>query len=239
MDTDRHIKVNAVDRECDFCDEFAGGTSNAFYDRYQETLPNRVLLATDSFRVFPSIGQLVEGYLLVAPLRHFTALDQMPSRMAHQLADICERVRTILTQTYGQCIFFEHGARAPVNGGCGIYHAHLHVIPLNGTPDPVSRLKARFSYEKLSASTGLSQESDRDCPYLFYEDLASNRYKFLVGNLQSQYMRRVLAEAVGTNDWDWRSAGREERLLATLDRLSGHFNEFASRPNRLENEARP
>ncbi len=239
MDTDQHTKVNATERGCDFCDEFAGGTSNAFYDRYQETLRNRVLLATDSFRVFPSIGQMVEGYLLIAPLRHYAALDEMPTRLGDELADICEHVRTILSQTYGPCLFFEHGARAPANGGCGIYHAHLHVVPLDGAPDPVSGLKTRFSYKKLIALTSLSKESDGDAPYLYYEDLISNRYQFSVGNLKSQYMRRVLAEALGTNDWDWRSAGREERLLATLDRLSSHFNQLASRSSRLEDETRP
>src|SRR5260370_37057382 len=73
---------------CDFCNEFAGGTSNAFYTRYHETARSRVLLATENFRVFPSIGQLFEGYLLVAPLSHYTTLDEMPPGLFAELVDI-------------------------------------------------------------------------------------------------------------------------------------------------------
>src|SRR5712692_8659060 len=209
---------------CDFCDEFAGGTSNAFYARYRDALRNRVLLASDSFCVFPSLGQLVEGYLLIAPLQHYTALDEMPRRLLDELADICQHIRAILFQNYGPCLSFEHGARGPANGGCGIYHAHLHVVPVDRIPDPVAQLKKRFPHKNLRALNNINEGPNRDSPYLFYEDFNSNRYRFSVGNLQSQYMRRVLAEAIGTSDWDWRAAGREHRLLATLNRLSNHFN---------------
>jgi len=220
--------------KCEFCDEFAGGLTNAFYARYQNSQRSRVLLATSGFRVFPSIGQLVEGYLLIAPLEHYTALDEMPTELAGEFVAICARVRSVVSQHYGPCISFEHGARGPANGGCGIYHAHLHVVPLSGIPDPIVELKERFPYERVDDLPNITNVSSRKSPYLFFEDSNSNRYRFSIGNLQSQYMRRVLAEAVGTNDWNWRDAGKEERLLATIQRLSGQLDtthNFANAPN--------
>jgi len=101
---------------CDFCNEFAGGTNNAFYTRYHETPRSRTLLATENFRIFPSIGQLLEGYLLIAPLSHYTAMDEMPKELALELADICGRITTVLSRVYGPCVCFEHGARGPING---------------------------------------------------------------------------------------------------------------------------
>jgi diadenosine tetraphosphate (Ap4A) HIT family hydrolase len=231
--------MNATEHSCDFCDEFAGGISNAFYARYQDSLQNRVLLASGSFRVFPSLGQLVEGYLLLAPLQHYAALDEMPRPLVDELADVCQRVRAILSQNYGPCVSFEHGARGPAYGGCGIYHAHMHVVPVDGIPDPVEALKERFPHRNLRTLSSIKEVPNRDSPYLLYEDFNSNRYRFSVGNLQSQYMRRVLAEAMGTNDWDWRAAGREERLLATLNRLSSRFDNLRFSAEPVANEPHP
>jgi diadenosine tetraphosphate (Ap4A) HIT family hydrolase len=215
---------NVFQMSCEFCDEFAGGLTNSFYARYQGCPRTRFLLSTDNFHVFPSIGQLVKGYLLVAPKKHYNAFDEMPTQLAGELAAVCELVRSIVSQNYGPCISFEHGARGPANGGCGIYHAHLHVVPLPGIPDPIAKLKERFPHKRLDALCNISYGSNRNSPYLFCEDFNSNRYRFSIGNLQSQYMRRLLAKAIGTKDWNWRSAGREERLLATIRRLSGQFD---------------
>jgi len=35
---------------CDFCNEFADGTNNAFYTRYHEPPQGRALLTTENFR---------------------------------------------------------------------------------------------------------------------------------------------------------------------------------------------
>jgi hypothetical protein len=60
--------------------------------------------------------------------------------------------------------------------------------------------------------------------YLFYQDSKARVYLFNSGPLPSQYMRKLLADALNEKDWNWREAGREEHLLATLQRLSSHFD---------------
>src|SRR6266513_2133454 len=224
MFTNTQDSPNSAHYHCEFCSEFSGSPDNAFHALYHDTMPHRYLLATDNFRVFPSIGQIVEGYLLIVPLHHYCALDELSTRLADELAAICERARSIVSQNYGPCISFEHGARGPANGGCGIYHAHLHVAPPCGIPDPVTELKERFPHKRLGALRNIIDVSNRDLPYLFYEDLDSNRYQFSIGSLESQYMRRMLAQAMGTSDWNWRTMGIEERLLTTIHRLSGQFD---------------
>lgn len=95
--------------------------------------------------------------------------------------------------------------------------------------DPVSLLKARFPYKRLVRFGEISPETKRLSSYLLYEDMESNRYLFLTGELPSQYMRKLLAEILGKSEWDWRSAEREERLLSTLDRLSSYLETIGSR----------
>lgn len=213
---------------CDFCNEFTGGTANAFHARYKDRT-TRTILATEDIRAFPSIGQLVEGYSLIAPLKHYRALDEIPGDLLAEFEGVYRDVKAAVSNVYGPLLCYEHGARGPSAGGCGIYHAHLHVVPFGGHPDPASLLKARFPYKRLVRFGEISPETKRLSSYLFYEDMESNRYLFLTGELPSQYMRKLLAEILGKSEWDWRSAEREERLLSTLDRLSSYLETIGSR----------
>jgi len=44
----------------------------------------------------------------------------------------------ILVRKFGKPVIFEHGAKCSTGGGCGIYHAHLHVVPL---PERINYLR--------------------------------------------------------------------------------------------------
>jgi diadenosine tetraphosphate (Ap4A) HIT family hydrolase len=209
--------------DCDFCNELRGDLSCAFHRIYAGDPDTRVLFRSEKFAVIPSLGHILGGYLLVLPIRHFRAAGDLTGNYLDEFAAICERVGRTLKDQYGPCILFEHGTRSEGVGGCGIYHAHMHAVPLSEVPDPVEILKLRFPYADL---TDLSS-------YLFYRDSDARFYLFDTGPLPSQYMRKLLADALGNQDWDWRKAGREERLLATMRVLSGQFDsaqDFADAP---------
>jgi hypothetical protein len=89
--------------------------------------------------------------------------------------------------------------------------------------DPIDALKLRFSYIELAHMDEMCELSAGLSSYLLYQDSDGRRYVFDTGPLPSQYMRKILATSLGEEDWDWRNAGREERLLATIERLAGKF----------------
>jgi diadenosine tetraphosphate (Ap4A) HIT family hydrolase len=208
---------------CEFCDEFTGGSSNSFYWRYCGCPKTRSLLSSEHFQVFPTIGQLVEGYLLFAPKRHYGTFAEIPSIYWAEILRTQERIRSELSDNYGSCVIYEHGAKGPGKGGCGIYHAHLHAMPLAPTLDPVDILKQRFSYTELADLTEVATRAAGLPSYLLYQDSTVRTYLFDTGALPSQYMRKLLAERLGEEDWDWRTAGKEGRLLGTIERLAGKF----------------
>jgi diadenosine tetraphosphate (Ap4A) HIT family hydrolase len=210
--------------DCDFCKEFVGDSENSFHKIYARNPDSRVLLRSDEFAVIPSLGQILEGYLLVLPIKHFKALGDPSSLLLEEFAAVSECVGKILRDQYGPYILFEHGTRSEGVGGCGIYHAHLHVVPLAQVPDPVDALKSTFPYTKLAHPNEIGERSAGLPSYLFYQDSNARLYLFDTGPLPSQYMRKVLADALGGQDWNWRDAEREERLLATIRRLSGQFD---------------
>jgi diadenosine tetraphosphate (Ap4A) HIT family hydrolase len=222
---------------CDFCNEFAGCVENAFDRIYRRDPTSRVLFRSDEFVVVPSLGQVAEGHLLLLPIKHWTAVGDLPESLSEGFTELSKNITAILDEEYGSCITFEHGVRSESAGGCGIDHAHLHVVPLSAALDPIDFLKSQFSYEQIGDLSEIGKQSKGRSGYLFYQDSQSRAYLFDAANLVSQYMRRVLANVLGVHDWDWRSAGKEDRLLRTLDLLAGRFGRVTGRTSHEQFEA--
>jgi diadenosine tetraphosphate (Ap4A) HIT family hydrolase len=213
--------------QCDLCEELSGRSGNSFGRIYKGDPESRVLFRSDQFAVMPSLGQIVEGYLLILPCRHSKALGDLTAVGVNELATISKRVGEILTKEYGAYVLFEHGTRSEGVGGCGIYHAHLHAAPLGTISkrfDPVGVLKARFPYEEMTCLREIRKRTVGLSCYLFYQDSEGKAYLFNTGPLSSQYVRKLLADAMHEQVWNWRDVGREARLLATIQRLSHHFD---------------
>ena len=131
----------ATTRHCEFCDEFEGGSANSFAAHYAHELESRTILEQDDFRLVPSLGQIVPGYLLLVPNHHYRAF----ADMSLEELKAAEALKTSLTvqmrPLYGNLLFFEHGVRASDSGGCGISHAHLHSVPFPADEkDPVAQV---------------------------------------------------------------------------------------------------
>lgn len=208
---------------CDFCKEFAGDKDNAFTRIYCQDLFGRMLFRSEGFVVVPSLGQLTEGHLLLLPTKHFTAVGDLPDTLLREFSVIIENVAANVATEFGPHVAFEHGVRSAGFGGCGIYHAHMHTVPLAQSQDPIDTLKQRFPYVELDHLIEINKRSTGLPSYLFYQDSDARLYLFDTGPLPSQYMRKLLADGLGEPNWNWRNAGREERLLATISRLSNRF----------------
>lgn len=206
---------------CDFCDEFAGGRKNGYIHRYGES-SSRVILGTPGFRIVPTLGQIAEGHLLIVPLDHVCALADLPLDEIVRLEDLCQYVRSILADTYGECIFFEHGIRNERSGGCGIDHAHMHAVPVPLRAAP-TRLRETFQGSTIGRLAEIKIEVP-DSSYIFFEDCSGSRSVFTIDCIPSQYMRMLIAESIGKNDWDWRKSGYEAELVSAVGRLLPLFS---------------
>jgi diadenosine tetraphosphate (Ap4A) HIT family hydrolase len=209
----------ATTSQCEFCDEFAGRSANSFAAHYGHEVGSRTILEQDDFRVLPSLGQIVPGYLLILPNHHYRAFADMSLEELRAAEALKTYLSGQLRSTYGDYLFFEHGARMPDSGGCGISHAHLHAVPFPGEKDPVQELTQAFAFEEVSSLLDLKRVQSEQS-YLYYEAVRGHRYVLYPPFVPSQYIRRLLAEALGSEAWDWRQCGREERLLSTLAQTS-------------------
>lgn len=203
---------------CEFCDEFGTAASNRFRDLYRGIVSSRIVARTDNFVVIPTLGQLLQGSLLVLPVSHVETCAALDRIAREELSALVREVSRRVSMT-GEPLVFEHGAHAETGGSCGIYHAHLHVVPL---PRP-------------EVATSLFPEHGATAPDLdvAWEALAGSRHYLLLatgsevlyrdvgeelGRFPSQFFRRRIAERFDLpGPWNWRSYDHvEPALLRTL-----------------------
>ncbi len=206
--------------DCPYCKEFEEGK----LEIRGEDLGSRILFESDNFLVFPSLGQIVEGYLLIATKKHYIGMAEVPKILYPELEKVQEKVRKVLTENYSSPLFFEHGAVSEFKrGGCCIEHAHLHSVPVE--LDILEDLAKHFKCSQISSFSELKIQSETQTPYFFLQDNSGRRYLFQVPEVvPSQYIRQIIAKKLNCGEkWDWRSYLGLEELKKTLEKLRGRF----------------
>ncbi|MDX6584617.1 MAG: hypothetical protein QOI10_3801 [Solirubrobacterales bacterium] len=212
---------DSYDSLCGFCREFAGLDGTPFSTRYDGVLASReVWRGAACCRVLPSIGQLSPGHLLVLPEHHITAFGQLRAEDRREAECAIESLRRFMISQFGPVVLFEHGSNATsASGGCGVLHAHLHLVPtrvqIRNRPLPEAnwvRVGAQW-IDRLADFTDTGQS------YVYFRDGLGAARAASVANLPSQLVRRWLATEIGTDAWDWRSAEREPHLIDLVQEL--------------------
>ncbi len=198
---------------CEFCDEIRDPRRSRFGAIYGGELTSRTVRETPSFVVLPTLGQIFACSMLVVPRRHVETLAGFADGQG-ELIGLMGELEDRLSAT-GHVVFFEHGARCTTNGGCGIYHAHLHCVPLPREVEASELLPKGARVEGIAEGWRLLAESDH---YLLVRDSAGEtRYVDVGGDTHeygSQYFRRRITEVLEVSvEWDWRKYTLPEPLL--------------------------
>lgn len=172
-------------RECEFC----------YYDA------SRVLLEDRSFYVYASLGQVVEGYLLINSRTHYGSCAELSSLETEELLILKTHVRRILSQQYGGCIFFEHGRMGHCEGRSSSHlyctHAHMHCVPT--LIDLVDDLREEVPVFRVQSWEDIRGWRSSHSEYLYYEDPQERMYLVDIDptEIQPRFFRTTLAEALG------------------------------------------
>jgi diadenosine tetraphosphate (Ap4A) HIT family hydrolase len=155
---------------------------------------------SDHFFALPSVGSFVPGWTLVCPKEHHLNLAGLYGTA--EFVEFSSRVASAISHAYGDTVVvFEHGCRrAGSLTGCGTDHAHLHLVPFQGSLEAAVR-----QFDAASQwVAGRAQDVNRllgDREYLLMADsLPDLRAAALfraVEAPQSQYFRLALATALG------------------------------------------
>ena len=136
---------------CVFCDSRHDvfGNTPEFKRLAGSEVSSRKLFETENFVVLPSVGQIVEGYLLIMPKSHATSIANMDLELFDELEYVYAQTEKILETNYSRPIFFEHGVcRTGYDyfNGCCVDHAHIHAVPVQ--VDVAEELKREFRFTR-------------------------------------------------------------------------------------------
>lgn len=203
---------------CRFCVRFRSFVSNQSVDPW-----DKILFESKNFAVFPSLGALIEGWLLLVPKHHVLCLGALTRELHVELDRLRNEVSFTLGASYGAVKFFEHGPARPNQlVGCGVDHAHLHMVPtqislMEGAkavfPEPLKWEPA----SNLQETASLYQAG---LPYLYVEEAPGNGYVTTHPRLPSQMFRKVIAGGIGRSEqYDWRQFRGTANILATVEQF--------------------
>jgi diadenosine tetraphosphate (Ap4A) HIT family hydrolase len=191
-----NMKSKGVFPGCDFCSELNEGSGDRFSDALNGRCESRLVLRMSDLCVFPSLGEIVPGHLLIVPSYHVTAFTSIAPKDKAVLAQLIPLInRTFRFQHGEEPIFFEHGDPSGLdvfNGQC-ISHAHIHVLPHNVDMLAAVKRERRFlASAKINAPSVPVAE-----PYVALIESDLTAHFFSSVNAPRQYLRALYSRLVG------------------------------------------
>lgn len=205
---------------CDFCREL-NGENNLYWEvaeRYN--LPrNRVIYEGKKWVIFPTVGAIVPGYVLIVPKIHHLSLMSCSRDEINELEYLLKQTRKILERVYNcPCIAFEHGSGDSVNNRpSSVDHCHLHILPLQ--EDIYNKIDIKeFQLEQIESLKSLLENRWKSSSYLLYQNHEEQFFLMHANTYISQYFRKLIALSEGVSEkWDWRTYCFDENIRTTLN----------------------
>jgi ATP adenylyltransferase len=183
---------------------------------------NVPLLETPNFVVLPSLGALIEGWLLIVPKQHFVSFGAIPDSLVAELLQLKEATSALLIRAYGTVCAFEHGpSYTGRHVGCGVDHAHIHLVPvgfdLAAAVAPYLPKDAQWAEASLvDCKRAYVQRLD----YLYFEQPIGRGRLIRDGRLGSQVFRKAIANKLGIYEqFNWRTHSQLLNINNTIQLL--------------------
>jgi diadenosine tetraphosphate (Ap4A) HIT family hydrolase len=183
---------------------------------------------SELFVVVPTVGALVEGWLLVVPKMPIPCFASLPTSAFSELESLLADIVPIVQSDYGPISLFEHGSTATASPiGCGVDHAHLHLVPAKcDLQAGAQKIAPSIRWSGISSFKQL-RDQVRDGYWFVQQPYGSGGCKVGVcvdDDPPSQLFRKVIATSLGHPEaFDWRAGLGETRIAATVERLSQHL----------------
>jgi diadenosine tetraphosphate (Ap4A) HIT family hydrolase len=196
-------------------------------------LYNTILWQTEHFVVLPTLGQFIEGWVMVVDKLHSRCSAVLEKGILGELSSLVDMVRHVLESVYGATVVFEHGPgkKSEFGAGCCVRHTHLHIVPCKVCSKFRSlipfncyqrtRLEDILEPNKGNGYLLVSANNDINLYNLYLIDTVIPR----------QYLRQILAVAEDCSQyWDWRLYPFHNSINQTIVKLSKVLTQESPNP---------
>ncbi len=204
---------------CCICDEIK--TKKFAYSDIYDT-ENRIVFEDNDFIAFPSVSPLVEGHILVFPKIHINNVMQLTESKIIEIFSLTKYLYSEFLMELGDYFVYEHGVPNDQELACGMNHAHIHLIPIQGAVigSLYNKIQNEFTVEKYPTikemKGGLDSQPNH---YLMLYDGKSNYQIASRALFESQMLRRYIAEEMGQLVWDWQKLYGKAEFHASNERF--------------------
>ena len=195
---------------------------------------NLVVSQNTHYFTMLGLGPIVEGYALIASVKHTRSLLDIPRDQAEKYQEYKEYTRSLLEPIFGNCIITEHGRVPPCvspikdvhDAHC--FHAHSLLFPVTPSFDHPFDDRGLDIHEYSNYLQAHSEFMSSN-EYLYYERadgscvIASPKIR-----MQRQYFRYKIADSIGHPKLaDWREYPRIPVVVSALLKLQKNGHEYA------------
>jgi diadenosine tetraphosphate (Ap4A) HIT family hydrolase len=172
-----------------------------------------VLTSSPSFFAVPTKGAIVAPWVLVVPRRHVLSTAEL---LPAERLEFSRFVAAVAAKLGKRVIYFEHGPIRPKTPiGCGVDHAHLHLVVFDGNfANSVRSLMPSLKWEHAGAPW--ENESLRGRSYFAFSDDGDTWSACVEPPPVRQFFRQVIASSLGCPDrFDYEAHPQPENALQT------------------------
>lgn len=191
-------------KECPFC--------NLDFNKIENT----VICETENFRVIPSVGSLVEGYVLIITKVHINSLAELNKEQKEEYKNLVMKISNMFKKIYGKApILFEHGTPNLENAmsANSIIHAHSHIV--NFEFDDEKEMLQRYNFSSLESFDEVRKEN-----YIFFQNGNDEKFVSYQFDSVSQLMRILIANEIDKkHQYNWREFDFKENIVSMLNKL--------------------
>lgn len=179
-----------------------------------------ILYQNASFIATADVGSMIEGYVLITCKRHINSMGELTEQEYIDFIDIQQVISAGLKNIYNKnCVCFEHGS-GQVNqesAASSIKHAHFHMVAIDNFTDLLHKeIITELNMFTIQSQRDLQNYVDK--PYILYITGNGEKYISTKEDMESQYMRKKIAEQFGKK-WNWKDPETrdcfKENVLAT------------------------
>lgn len=190
-------------KECVFC------------ELDKNKIANTIIEETDTFYVTPSVGALVEGYILIISKKHINSMTELNSDEKIEYLSILEKYRKLFFKKFHKFpIVFEHGTSIQdETSASSIVHAHTHIVNHN-YQDEQSVIE-NLKLEKINTDFNLENKNKS---YIFYINPIGEHYITYKFNPVSQMMRIIIAQDLNIDEmYNWKQYPFTKNIVSTIN----------------------
>lgn len=193
-----------------------------FCNLEKNKIENTILDEKNHFYILPTVGSLVDGYILVVSKRHINSMFELTKNEMDEYNFIIEKYRNIFRDIYGKYpIVFEHGSPVSDNSirANSVIHAHSHIVNHAYLDEP--KIIKRLNFKPIQRIEDIKSNEN----YIMY--INNNNFKYVTYNFEpiSQLMRKLIAKDLKYEDkFDWKKEKFMDNIIKTILKVK-EYNE--------------